>query len=142
MAGSRTWQKRSTSSKIEGYIVFHNATKGEKASGVILEQTFDTGNEEEVVKIIFEKGALQLTQAQRKKLLKDKIDEIINFIHIHCINPQTNKPHPPARIESAMDEAGVNVDYVLPPDKQANKLALGVIGPYTGMTATLSLVRK
>ncbi|MCK4889052.1 MAG: PD-(D/E)XK nuclease family protein, partial [Candidatus Aminicenantes bacterium] len=83
---------------------------------------FETNNEEEIVKIILEKGALQLTQAQRKKLLKDKIDEIINFIHIHCINPQTNKPHPPARIESAIDEAGVNIDFVLPADKQAKDI--------------------
>ncbi|MCG3252623.1 MAG: ribosome assembly factor SBDS [Candidatus Heimdallarchaeota archaeon] len=107
---------------VEGYMVFHNATKGEKASEIILEQTFETDNEEEIVKIILEKGALQLTQAQRKKLLKDKIDEIINFIHVHCINPQTNKPHPPARIESAMDEAGVNIDYVLPAEKQAKDI--------------------
>ena len=107
---------------VEGYIVFHNATKGEKASEIILEQTFETNNEEEIVKIILEKGALQLTQAQRKKLLKDKIEELINFIHVHCINPQTPKPHPPARIESAIDEAGVNIDYVLPADKQAKDI--------------------
>jgi ribosome maturation protein SDO1 len=101
---------------VEGFVVFHNATKGEKASEVILEQTFESTNEEKIVEIILQKGALQLKQAQRKTLLKEKIDEIINFIHIHCINPQTNKPHPPARIESAMDEAGVNVDYILPPE--------------------------
>ncbi len=107
---------------VEGFVVFHNATKGEKASEVILEQIFDTTDEAEIVKIILEKGALQLTQNQRKELLKEKIDEIINFIHVHCINPQTNKPHPPARIESAMDEAGVNIDFVLPADKQAKAI--------------------
>ena len=107
---------------VEGYIVFHNATKGEKASEVILEQTFETTSEEEIIRTILEKGSLQLTQSQRKRLLKDKIDEIINFIHIHCINPQTNKPHPPSRIEAAMDEAGVNIDFVLPGEKQAKDI--------------------
>ena len=107
---------------VEGFIIFHNATKGEKASDVILEQTFETNNEEEIVEIILQKGALQLTQAQRKLLLKDKEDEIINFIHIHCINPQTNKPHPPARIEAAMDEAGVQIDYNLAPEIQAKDI--------------------
>ena len=107
---------------VEGFIVFHNATKGEKASEVILEQTFETNNEEEIVKIILSKGALQLTQAQRKQLLKDKEDEIIDFIHIHCVNPQTNKPHPPARIEAAMDEAGVQIDYNLAPEIQAKDI--------------------
>lgn len=107
---------------VEGFIVFHNATKGEKASEVILEQTFETSNEEEIVEIILTKGALQLTQAQRKRLLKDKEDEIIDFIHIHCVNPQTNKPHPPARIEAAMDEAGVQIDYNLAPEIQAKDI--------------------
>ncbi|MBN1328016.1 MAG: ribosome assembly factor SBDS [Candidatus Heimdallarchaeota archaeon] len=107
---------------VEAFVVFHNATKGEKASEIILEQIFETSDEAEIVKTILDKGALQLTQNQRKELLKEKIDEIINFIHIHCINPQTNKPHPPARIESAMDEAGINVDYVLPADKQAKTI--------------------
>jgi len=104
---------------VESYVVFHNASKGEKASETILEQIFESTNEVDIVRIIVDKGALQLTQTQRKRLLRDKIDEIIDFIHIHCINPQTNKPHPPARIESAMDEAGVNIDYVLPAEKQA-----------------------
>ncbi|HUU78257.1 MAG TPA: ribosome assembly factor SBDS [candidate division Zixibacteria bacterium] len=107
---------------VEGYTVFHNASKGEKASEVILEQTFETTSEEEIVQIILEKGSLQLTQSQRKRLLKDKIDDIINFIHIHCINPQTNKPHPPARIEAAMDEVGVNIDFVLSAENQAKDI--------------------
>ncbi|MFW9922740.1 MAG: ribosome assembly factor SBDS [Candidatus Thorarchaeota archaeon] len=107
---------------VEGFIIFHNATKGEKASEVILEQTFETTNDEEIVGIILSKGSLQLTQSQRKRLLKDKIDEIIHFIHVHCINPQTNKPHPPARIEAAMDEAGVQVEYNLPAEKQARDI--------------------
>ncbi len=107
---------------VESFVVFHNASKGAKASEIILEQIFETNNAEEIAKIILTKGALQLTQAQRKRLLKDKEDEIINFIHIHCVNPQTNKPHPPARIEAAMDEAGVHIDYNLAPEIQAKEV--------------------
>ncbi|MHA1556767.1 MAG: hypothetical protein ACTSPM_07515 [Candidatus Heimdallarchaeota archaeon] len=50
---------------VESFIVFHNASKGAKASEMILEQIFETNNPEEIVKIILTKGALQLTQAQR-----------------------------------------------------------------------------
>ncbi|HDT11552.1 MAG TPA: ribosome assembly factor SBDS [bacterium] len=107
---------------VEAFIVFQNASKGEKAADTLLEQTFETRDENEIFDTIIKKGALQLTQEQRKRLLKDKIDEIINFIHVHCINPQTNKPHPPARIEAAMDEAGVNIDYVEPAEVQAKEI--------------------
>jgi ribosome maturation protein SDO1 len=107
---------------VEGYIIFHNATKGVKAAETILEQVFETTNEIEIAELILKKGALQLTQKQRKRLLREKIDNIIKFIHVHCINPQTNKPHPPSRIESAMDEAGVHVDYVLPAEVQAKRI--------------------
>lgn len=107
---------------VEGYVVFHNATKGERASETILEQTFGTSNQEEIVETILQKGALQLTQSQRKRLFKEKEEEIIDFIHVHCINPQTNKPHPPARIEAAMDEAGVIIDYNEPIEKQAKEI--------------------
>jgi ribosome maturation protein SDO1 len=107
---------------VEGFIVFENASKGEKASETILEQIFESTNETEIVQTILDKGALQLTQEQRKRLLKDKIEEIVDFIHVHCINPQTNKPHPKSRIESAMNEAGVNVDYNTPSEKQAREI--------------------
>ncbi|MEA2071168.1 MAG: ribosome assembly factor SBDS [Asgard group archaeon] len=107
---------------VEGYVVFENATKGVKVSDIILEQTFGTLDENEIIKTILDRGALQLTQEQRKRLLRDKIDEIIDFIHVHCINPQTNKPHPPARIESAMDEAGAQVSFNEPVEKQAKDI--------------------
>lgn len=107
---------------VEAYVIFDNATKGERASETILEQIFETTDEDEIVEIILKRGALQLTQKQRKRLFRDKIDEIIKFIHVHSINPQTNKPHPPSRIESAMDEAGVQVDYQEATEIQAREI--------------------
>ncbi len=60
-------------------------------------------------KIIHE-GELQLTTEQRRKIQEDKKRQVVTFIAQNAINPQTKAPHPPARIEAAMEEAGVHID--------------------------------
>ncbi|MCK4522097.1 MAG: ribosome assembly factor SBDS, partial [Nanoarchaeota archaeon] len=39
-----------------------------------------------------------------------KKKQIINMIHRNAVDPQTHLPHPPARVEAAMDEAKVHID--------------------------------
>jgi ribosome maturation protein SDO1 len=43
-------------------------------------------------------------------MIADKRKQVITFISRNAINPQTGLPHPPQRIEMAMDEAKVNID--------------------------------
>jgi ribosome maturation protein SDO1 len=43
---------------------------------------------------------------------------IVEFIARNAINPQTGSPHPPLRIELAMQEAKVHVDPFKPVDDQ------------------------
>jgi len=43
-------------------------------------------------------------------MIADKRRQVITFIARNAINPQTGLPHPPQRIEMAMDEARVNID--------------------------------
>jgi len=47
---------------------------------------------------------------QKKKIQDEKKIRVINIIATNAINPQTKGPHPPARIEAAMNEAGVHID--------------------------------
>jgi ribosome maturation protein SDO1 len=45
--------------------------------------------------------------------------QVIDIIVRNSINPKTGLPHPPARIESAMDEANVMIDSTQTAEEQA-----------------------
>lgn len=86
------------------------ARDGAKASDEELMQTFATKDLAECVKHILLKGDLQLTTDQRRRMVERKKRLIIEHIARNAINPQTKAPHPPARIENAMDEARIHLD--------------------------------
>ncbi|HEX2022350.1 MAG TPA: ribosome assembly factor SBDS [Candidatus Thermoplasmatota archaeon] len=86
------------------------ARDGAKASNEELMKAFGTTDLEEAVKKILLKGDLQLTTDQRRRMVERKRRLIIQHIARNAINPQTKSPHPPSRIETAMDEARIHLD--------------------------------
>jgi ribosome maturation protein SDO1 len=90
--------------------IFTNANKGSKASEEKLKKTFGTNDPLKVAEIILKRGTLQLTTDQRKQLVEDKRRQIIAFISRECIDPKTNLPHPPLRIEQAMKQIHFSID--------------------------------
>jgi ribosome maturation protein SDO1 len=91
-------------------IIFTDANKGTKASEEKLQEIFKTTDPLKIAEIILKKGTLQLTTEQRKQLVEDKRNQIISFISRECIDPKTNLPHPPLRIEQAMKEIHYSID--------------------------------
>lgn len=102
--------------------IFLEASKGLRASTEDLLETFDTDDELEIAKIILSKGELQLTQAQRKELADKKRRQIINFISKHAVDPKLNIPHPPARIENALEIAKIKIDPYDNVDNQTKRV--------------------
>ena len=94
------------------------ARDGEKASDEELMKVFQTKNLEEAVKQVLLKGDLQLTTDQRRRMVERKKRLIIEHIARNAINPQTKAPHPPQRIETAMDEARIHLDPFKSVEKQ------------------------
>lgn len=90
--------------------VYKDANKGEEASEETVRKVFGTTEIEKVVLRILKDGEVQLTTDQRRRMLEKKRTEIIMFIANNAINPQTKAPHPPVRIENAMQEARIQVD--------------------------------
>ncbi|MGC8610501.1 MAG: ribosome assembly factor SBDS [Thermoplasmata archaeon] len=90
--------------------VFKDARKGDRIGEEILKEVFGTTDINEIAKIIITKGQVQLTTEQRRKMLEDKKKQIVAEIAKNAINPQTNTPHPPQRIEKAIEEAKVHID--------------------------------
>ena len=90
--------------------IFKDVKKGEKASEHDLQRLFGTIDVREVGKIIITKGVVQLTKEHLAKQREEKRKKIINIIHRNAVDPKTGLPHPPQRIENALEEARVHID--------------------------------
>jgi ribosome maturation protein SDO1 len=103
--------------------IFTDAGKGTKPSEETLQKAFGTTDSLKIAEIILKKGTLQLTTDQRKQLVEEKRKQIISFISRECIDPKTNLPHPPLRIEQAMNEIRLSID----PSKSVEEQAKDII---------------
>ncbi|MCP1715370.1 ribosome maturation protein SDO1 [Methanocalculus alkaliphilus] len=90
--------------------VYENAAHVEKASDEALNKVFNTTDFEAVAEVIIKKGEIHLTSEQRKQRAEEKKRQVITYIARNAINPQTNLPHPPQRIELALEEVRINFD--------------------------------
>ncbi len=95
---------------LQGETIFEDALRGRKATNDDLEEVFDSTDELDIARRILVDGALQLTTEQRRELFEKRLRQVIDIITRNCINPKTGLPHPPARIEAAMEEAKITVD--------------------------------
>ena len=102
--------------------IFSDANKGTKVSEESLRKAFGTTEPLKIAEIILKKGTLQLTTEQRKKMIEDKRRQIIDFISRQCVDPKTNLPHPPARIENALEQVHYPIDPFKPVEEQAKEI--------------------
>ncbi|MHA1650115.1 MAG: ribosome assembly factor SBDS [Candidatus Helarchaeota archaeon] len=93
-----------------GYIIFEDALRGKKASDDAIKKVFGDIDTLEIAKKILLDGDIQLTTEQRRKMVEEKRKQIITYISRNAINPQTGLPHPPTRIERALEEIRVTID--------------------------------
>ncbi|MBR4505131.1 MAG: ribosome assembly factor SBDS [Candidatus Methanomethylophilaceae archaeon] len=98
--------------------VFKNASKGTKPAEDKIKEAFGTDDIGEIARKIAEKGEIQITAEQRKEMLEAKRQQVIAYIASNAINPQTHTPHPPLRIQLALDEAKFRVDPFKPLQKE------------------------
>lgn len=97
------------------------------------------------------KGEISLTTEQRKEMLDEKRRRIISIIARNAIDPRTGNPHPPVRIEKAMEEARVSINIfksakeqieqtvkkirpLLPIKFQVSEIAVKIPSQYSGKT--------
>ena len=103
--------------------IYSDAGKGTRASSEKLEKAFGTVDALKIAEEIMKHGELQLTTDQRRQLVEDKRKQIIAFISRNCIDPRSGTPHPPIRIEQALNQ----VKYSIDPFKNADEQAKTVI---------------
>ncbi|HJM45852.1 MAG TPA: ribosome assembly factor SBDS, partial [Candidatus Nitrosopelagicus sp.] len=84
--------------------IYTNSGKGTRASNELLLKVFKTDDTTKIAEIMMQKGELNLTTEQRKKMTSDKRKQIVTFISKTYVDPKTHLPHPPLRIEQAMTD--------------------------------------
>ena len=104
------------------FDVFKDIKKGLHASENDLQKVFLTQEKNAIMIKIIKEGEIQLTQEYRNKLREEKKRMIINLIHRYSINPTNNLPHPPSRIEAALEEAKVKIDEFKSADEQIKEI--------------------
>jgi len=102
--------------------VYRDARRMDTASMQDLQKVFGCTDVVKIAEKIIKNGELLLTTEQRRQLAEEKRKQIATIISKKAINPQTNTPHPPNRILSAMDQCGVNIDPFLDAEQQIDKV--------------------
>ncbi len=122
--------------------VFTDSSKGLRAPRDKLKKAFGTDNVKEIEKEIVLKGDLPLTTEQRRRLIEEKKKQIISFISKNYVDPKTNMPHPPLRIEQAMGMISVQIDPFKPAEEQARAI-VDKLRPYLALkTGNVTLYFK
>ena len=91
--------------------VYENSSKGTRVSSEKLQKIFKTNDTLIIAEKILQKGDLNLTTEQRRKMTTEKRKQIITFIAKTFVDPRSHLPHPPQRIEQAITDAHVNIDH-------------------------------
>ena len=111
-------KKKDLSSVLVSDDIYTDSSKGTKPSMEKLLKAFNTDDSAEIAKKILEKGDLNLTTEQRRKMVEEKKKQLVEFISKTYVDPRTHLPHPPLRIEQAMKDARVSVDPQKSMDEQ------------------------
>ena len=92
-------KKKDISSVLVSDEIYTDSGKGTKPATEKLLKAFKTEDQTEIAHIILQKGDLNLTTDQRRKMIDEKKKQIVEFIVKTYVDPKTHLPHPPLRVE-------------------------------------------
>ena len=98
--------------------IWSDAKAGDRPTSEALEGAFGTTDLATCVGRILNEGSIQLTTAQRKQMVQEKMKQIVNEISLTATDPKTRLPHPQTRIENALTEARFKADPFLSLERQ------------------------
>jgi ribosome maturation protein SDO1 len=109
--------------------VFEDAASGDRPAEGDLEDVFGTTDPLEIIPQVIKDGEIQITAEQRREMQEQKHKQLIDRITRNAVNPQMDDaPHPPERIESALEETDFRIDPMEPVEPQVDE-ALDALRP-------------
>ena len=135
-------KKKDISAVLVSDEIYTDSGKGTKPSAEKLLKAFKTEDSMEIAQKILQKGDLNLTTDQRRKMVEEKKRQLVEFISKTYVDPRTHLPHPPLRIEQAMKDARISVDPQKNNDEQVKDIVekLRSIIPLKSENLTLEIL--
>ncbi len=103
-------KRKDVSSILVSDEIYSDSNKGTRASAEKLQKAFKTTDSMAIAERIMQKGDLNLTTDQRRKMTTEKRKQIVEYIAKTYVDPKSHLPHPPLRIEQAMQDGKVSID--------------------------------
>ena len=127
-----TWKEDPNSVELSDLFaideVWSDAKAGDRPTSDALERVFGSTDLSTCVDKILRDGSIQLTTAQRRQMVDERMKQIVNEIAMTATDPKTKLPHPPTRIENALQEARFKADPFLSVERQV-KDAVSILKP-------------
>ena len=115
-------KKKDISAVLVSDEIYTDSGKGTRPSAEKLLKAFNTEDQSLIAEIIMQKGDLNLTTDQRRKMIEEKRKQIVHFIAKTYVDPKSHLPHPPLRIEQAMKDGRVSIDPQKNVDEQVKEI--------------------
>ena len=103
-------QKKDVKNILVAEEIYEDAKKGEKAKSGDVQKIFGTTDIMVVLEFILRNGEVQLTTEQKRKKQEEKRKQILTILLRESMDPRTNSPHTPTRMENAFEEARITID--------------------------------
>lgn len=113
-------KRKDISSILVSDEIYTDSSKGTRASSEKLLKAFKTEDATAIAERIIQKGELNLTTDQRRKMTSEKRKQIVNYVAKTFVDPKSHLPHPPLRIEQAMEDSRVSIDPHKTVEEQIN----------------------
>ena len=127
-----SWKEDSDSVNLTDLLaideVWSDAKAGDRPTSEALERVFGSTDLATCVDRILRDGSIQLTTAQRRHMVDERMKQIVSEIAMTATDPKTKLPHPSTRIENALQEARFNPDPFLSVERQVQD-AVNILKP-------------
>ncbi len=135
-------KRKDISSILVSEEIYSDSNKGTRASTEKLQKAFKTTDLTAIAERIVKKGDLNLTTDQRRKMTSEKRKQVVEYIVKTYVDPKSHLPHPPLRIQQAMDDGRISIEPHKTVDDQMNDIVekLRSIIPLKSENLTLEII--
>ncbi len=94
---------------LETDTIFSDIKKGLRAGESDLKESFGTADRSVIIEKIIKSGEVLLPADYKSNERENILKQVVDFLSKNALDPVTNRPHTPVRIEQALKQSGINI---------------------------------